>query len=182
MPPNYELWRRRTTVKMSKPYKPGELPPKGYVLAQDQNGNRFWVHPDNVIGNGIPISVLTASQEKRLRSAYHTLKEHDTRPLSVWYHNFRCDMTPEREILVYEAIAEAYRSELRTRRAKGGGKAQERRLLYQALFAAMNNALSLDNVLANVPEVKALPNLARAFDTLKAAWLKRQDAWAALPF
>jgi hypothetical protein len=128
--------------------------------------------------NDTRISRLTKEQEKRLRAVYHALKEQDQRPFWRWRYNFSLDVTPERELLVYEALAEAYRAELRARHHPGRG---QRRLLYEALFTAMNTAMSVDNVLAQRPDMKALPNLARAVEAFRAAWLKRLPAYSALP-
>jgi hypothetical protein len=79
-------------------------------------------------------------------------------------------LTPARGFQQSKAITEAYRAELRLRR---NPKRLERRLLYLAIMVASQNALSVDNVLGQRPELKALPNLARAIRTYAAAWKKR---------
>jgi len=54
------------------PYEEGGIPPVGYLLVQDQNGNRFWLSPDK-IRPGRPVSELTQEQIERVKRCSDTL-------------------------------------------------------------------------------------------------------------
>jgi len=161
------------------PYVPGEIPPRGYMLGRDaETGAMFWVHPGDVELNQKEISVLTDEQTKRLRRCYEILKEPDRRPWETWVHNFSCDQTPERELLAWEAFADAYLEELRLR---GKTTPEVRRLLYIALLAGLNGAMSTQNVLSISPQCKSLSKLGRALRNLKTAWSKYETRYFLLP-
>jgi hypothetical protein len=51
---------------------------------------------------------LTEQQMTRLRRVQAALAEVDTQPFEKWVENFRRDAHPDREIVIYEAIADAH--------------------------------------------------------------------------
>src|SRR6266542_1107980 len=53
---------------------------------------------------------LTPQQVDRLRAIQAVLAEVDTNPLEKWIDDFRRDVNPDREISIYEAIAQAYQT------------------------------------------------------------------------
>jgi hypothetical protein len=53
---------------------------------------------------------LTPQQADRLRAIQAALAEVDTNPLEKWIEAFRRDVNPDREISIFEAIAQAYQT------------------------------------------------------------------------
>jgi hypothetical protein len=166
------------------PYTPGEIPPPGYVFTriygEDGSVTEVWQDPSDpdIRRPTRPQSKLTDEQTKRLREVYSVLRHVDRRPWDVWVHNFEMDQTPERELIVHEALAETYQVECQLR---GSPNREERTLLWRSLYWGLNGRLNADYVLDIYPPSKALRHLRRAIMHLQLAWLKRRDAYDALP-
>lgn len=56
------------------------------------------------------MSALTQQQEARIKRLQETFIDVDPTPLEKWREDFSRDRDPERELRIYEGMAEAYRS------------------------------------------------------------------------
>lgn len=74
---------------------------------------------------------LTPEQERRIRTIHETFYEHDSRPLATAVEDFRRDMHPDREIAVWEQMAEAYRRHVSACKTK-----EERKDLFARILHA----------------------------------------------
>ena len=63
------------------------------------------------------------AQVERLRELRQTFKEVDSSSLEKWIDDFRRDADPDREIAIWEAMAQAYRTYSSQRQLSPAGKA-----------------------------------------------------------
>ncbi len=150
-------------------YNPHDIPPKGHILAKvvspDDTFELQWIGPENIDHeNCTPKCHLTKEQRERIERVRWAMREHDTMRLEQWFFNFSCDMHPDREIAIWEAIAKTYREELALRPACGP---RVRALLNDVLVRG-SLLETVDQLLALHPHLKGLTNLGRVFDSLHA--------------
>lgn len=69
-----------------------------------------WIDPKSLSSGPIQHGELSAEQMKRIKALQETFHEVDPTPLEKWVEDFKRDNDPEREIRVYESMAEAYRA------------------------------------------------------------------------
>jgi hypothetical protein len=130
-----------------------------------------WVSPDAIRSsvNQTKMSTLTDDQKDRIRKARWQLKEHDHRSEETWIHNFEADLTPEREICIWEALARTYRAEVTLRHHNK----LQRRQLYDALLTA-SVCGTVDGVISSKPYLKSYARLeevlSRFVANLKESW------------
>lgn len=157
---------------MSK-YDVNAIPPKGHILAyvvdaESGTSELQWVDPQQ-IDHEESVRVfgrreLTQEQRDRIKRVQWTLKEHDRMGLERWYYNFSCDMHPDREIFIWEAVAQTYQEELALRPACGP---RVRALLYAALVQSAM-VQTVDQLLAVEPRLKGLTSLSRVLEGFRA--------------
>ncbi len=75
----------------------------------DRPAETQWVDPVRLIPGPV-VSKLTQEQEVRIRRLQETFSDVDPTPLEKWREDFSRDRDPERELRIYEGMAEAYRS------------------------------------------------------------------------
>lgn len=68
------------------------------------------IDPKTVKPGPVRHETLTPQQTERLRKLQIALAEVDDTPLAKWIDDFRYDADPDREIAVFEAIAQAYQT------------------------------------------------------------------------
>lgn len=68
------------------------------------------IDPKTVKPGSVRHETLTPQQVERLRKLQIALAEVDDSPLAKWIDDFRYDKYPDREIAVFEAIAQAYQA------------------------------------------------------------------------
>ena len=61
------------------------------------------MNPNKLISPSGDRSKLSDEQKERLKKVRWQLKEHDEQTYEQWIANFEADMTPEREIRIWEA-------------------------------------------------------------------------------
>lgn len=93
--------------------------PVGWIGAsiEDKDGNRTpaWVCPNSINTDCyIQRSTLSEEQKERIRKVKWVMKEHDPYTEEEWIRNFQGDRNPEREIQVWESIAQTYREEVKS--------------------------------------------------------------------
>ena len=69
-----------------------------------------WVDPTTLRAGAVQHASLTDSQMARVRALQLTFAEVDPTPLDKWVDDFKRDRDPERELRVYEGMANAYRA------------------------------------------------------------------------
>ena len=69
-----------------------------------------WVDPNQLTAGPIRHEALAPSQVERLKALQRTFADVDPTPPEKWIEDFQRDQNPEREILIYEAMAKAYRA------------------------------------------------------------------------
>jgi hypothetical protein len=69
-----------------------------------------WIDPNQLTACPIRHAALAPSQVERLEALQRTFADVDPTPPEKWIEDFQHDQNPEREILIYEAMARAYRS------------------------------------------------------------------------
>jgi hypothetical protein len=67
-----------------------------------------WIDPAKVEQGPVRHGELTADQLRRLRMLQAAFAEVDPTPLEKWVDDFKRDRDPDREIRIYEAMAQAY--------------------------------------------------------------------------
>jgi hypothetical protein len=67
-----------------------------------------WVDPDELRQSPVQHDHLTDGQMRRINALQHTFHEVDPSSLDKWVEGFKRDRDPEREIRIYEGMAEAY--------------------------------------------------------------------------
>jgi hypothetical protein len=72
---------------------------------------------------------LTPEQELRARAIHETFYEQDPRSLAKALEDFRRDMHPDREIAIWERMAEAYRRQVSAHKTK-----KERKKLFERIL------------------------------------------------
>lgn len=159
-------WREvgRDTPK-TLPYEEGQLPPRGYMLAQDEVGNLFWIDPHAIAMKGQVRSELSEEQVKRIRTFRDVFADVYPRDFEAVLSDFRKDAHPEQEICIWEFLASVYQHELDVR---GVTDRRSRHLLFKVLMGA-SQVRTFDELLATVPEAKSVPDCRRVFDLVNAA-------------
>jgi hypothetical protein len=69
-----------------------------------------WIDPNSIAPSPIRHERLTAEQVTRVKRLQETFKDVDPSPLEKWVEDFKRDEDPDREIRVFEGMAEAYRA------------------------------------------------------------------------
>jgi hypothetical protein len=77
--------------------------------AQEKQGEE-WVKPSEVQPQSTPQSKLNDNQLRRIKKLQASLADVDDSSLDKWVEDFEKDRDPEREILIWEAMAQAYQS------------------------------------------------------------------------
>jgi hypothetical protein len=72
------------------------------------DGRVEWVDPKTIQPGPIRRDALSAEQMDRLRALQATFAEVDSMPFEKWVEDFKRDTDPDREIRIYEAMAEVY--------------------------------------------------------------------------
>jgi hypothetical protein len=67
-----------------------------------------WIDPKRLTPSPVRRAALTAEQSRRVKRLYQTFREVDPTPVEKWDEDFRRDLDPEREIRIYEGMADAY--------------------------------------------------------------------------
>jgi hypothetical protein len=141
--------------KKTIPYESGTIPPPGYILAEDDDGEKFWLHPGSLIRSP-PAGNLTEDQIGRIKAYKKILKEVETAPLEKSIEDFRRDGDPESEIRVWEKIARNFKAEEKYRKNASPG---ELRLLLSVLLQC--SIAGTAQVLSVFPAAKTLPQVKR---------------------
>jgi hypothetical protein len=68
-----------------------------------------WVDPKSIQPGPIQRDALSDDQMARIRSLQATFVEVDGQPVEQWVDNFKRDADPDKELLVWERMAKAYR-------------------------------------------------------------------------
>lgn len=133
----------------------------GAMPVVDDFGRPFWMAPEDITLPDIAGIKLTDEQAKRATVVYTTFSEflaaHET--AEDWVVELGKEGNPEKEIEIWEGMAEAYRTELHLR---GDVEADVRELLYSAVINAGNGA-SLEDLPKLDPRLIQLPDLERTF-------------------
>jgi len=67
-----------------------------------------WVDPGTLRQSPVQHDSLSPSQVDRIKKVHEVFAEVDPTPLEKWLEDFRRDRDPDREIAIYEGMAEAY--------------------------------------------------------------------------
>jgi hypothetical protein len=76
----------------------------------------FSVNPELLKKGPVQYEKLSEELEKRIRDCFARLAEVDKTPVENLLDDFKRDQNPEREIAVWEAVADAYEAFLKTRK------------------------------------------------------------------
>lgn len=143
--------------------------PMGWVRAitQDQDGQiqEKWVNPGKLAGAkgaGVRRSQLSDEQKERIRKVRWQLKEHDEQTYEEWIRNFEGDMTPERELRIWEALARTYMAETSQRLHTK----KERRQLFGVLLTSTMCG-SPEAVVSSQPCLKSYKRLHEVFERFR---------------
>lgn len=68
-----------------------------------------WVDPASVQPGPVQRDSLTKEQEQRIRQVRDVFVEVDSSPVEKWFDDFKRDVDPDREIAVWERMAQAYK-------------------------------------------------------------------------
>src|SRR5437870_5773556 len=93
-------------------------------------GSVEWRKPESYTNAPCEPKELDAAQKARVKVLKETFAEHDTSSLEQWLHDFGCEPNPERELGIYEAMAQAYRSYTATHRLDLAGRRDVYRVVY----------------------------------------------------
>jgi len=137
------------------PYESGAIPPQGYVLGEDDDGEKFWIDPGSMM-MAPPTGNLTEDQISRIKAYKNILKEAEPTPLEKTIEDFRRDGDPENEIRVWEKIARIFAIEEKRRKNASPG---ELKLLYSVLLQC--SMAGTVQVLSVFPPAKTLPQVRR---------------------
>lgn len=144
--------------------------PVGWVrtITQDQDGQiqEKWVNPGKLAGAkgaGVRRSKLSDDQKERIRKVRWQLKEHDEQTYEEWIRNFEGDMTPERELRIWEALARTYMAETSLR----FHSKKERRQLFGVLLTSTMCG-SPEAVVSSQPWLKVYKQLHEVVDRFRA--------------
>jgi hypothetical protein len=69
-----------------------------------------WVSPNKLQPGTLQHAQLNTAQMRRIKTLHQTFQEVDPSSFDQWVQDFKRDQDPEREIRLYEGMAEAYRS------------------------------------------------------------------------
>jgi hypothetical protein len=75
---------------------------------KDQEPNAQWVAPDSLEDGPIRHKELSPNQMERIRKLRNTLAEVEHSPIEKWVDNFKRDADPDKELTVWERIADGY--------------------------------------------------------------------------
>jgi len=103
-----------------------------------------WVDPTTLRPGPVRHASLTDGQMGRLRELQRTFAEVDPSSLDKWVEDFERDHDPEREIRIYEGMAEAFRSYCNGRNLSSRAKAD----VYQVVLLR-----------SGAPDAEVLPRL-----------------------
>ncbi|MDI3283649.1 Fic family protein [Polyangium sp. 15x6] len=78
--------------------------------AQSPSVSVQWINPEHIKLPDTPQSSLTPEQIKRIEAVQKVFAAIDPSPLEKWLDDFARDANPDREITIYEAMAQAYTS------------------------------------------------------------------------
>jgi hypothetical protein len=134
----------------------GIIPPRGYILVQVPDGERFWVPPDS-LKESPPNSELSGDQIRRITWVQSVLNEVYPVSLDDTLENFRRDQHPEAEITLWEHMTELFEHELGERPQ---ADIEERKLLFRVILACSFSA-NVNDILGTLPQAKGLPELLR---------------------
>jgi len=81
------------------------------IVTPDGQIREAWVNPNKLVSPSGARSKLSDEQKERLTKVRWQLKEYDEKTYEQWIANFEADMTPEREIRIWEALARTYMAE-----------------------------------------------------------------------
>ena len=150
------------------PFEEGKPGPRGHVLAEIEGHGTFWVDPKDLkLTKPDTKHKLSGSQKRRLRKVRDALKEHGKEDLAKWEDDLASEADPERELRIFETMAKTYEDELEVR---PWADARERALVYLAILSCSLTTVTVDDLLARDPRLKALPNL----DRLVAKYVENQ--------
>jgi len=113
-----------------------------------------------------PTTPLSDEQIERIRAFKEILSEHDPTSLSKAIDNFRRDDHPEPQIQIWEAMAAAYRAELRDRPS---AEEPERKLVFRALLRAALWSFDAVAAVSHDPTLADLPDLDRVVARYRTA-------------
>ena len=71
-------------------------------------GSTAWLSPNTLQPGPVRATPLSAAQIARITAVQKTFAEVDSSPLEKWIDDFSRDHDPDREIAIYEAMAQAY--------------------------------------------------------------------------
>jgi hypothetical protein len=103
-----------------------------------------WVDPAELHPGPIQHASLTDNQLERVRRLQQTFAEVDPSSLDKWIDDFKRDRDPERELRVYEGMADAYRAYCNGRNLSPRGKSD----VYQVVLLR-----------SGAPDEEVLPHL-----------------------
>jgi len=69
-----------------------------------------WIDPAKLVPSPTQHQSLTAAQMERVERLQRTFAEVDPTPLAKWVEDFKRDRDPDRELRIYEGMADAYRA------------------------------------------------------------------------
>src|SRR5438874_4185177 len=78
--------------------------------ADSSNAKTKWLDPSSVHPSPIQHERLTAPQMKRIKRLQETFHDVDPSPAEKWVEDFKRDRDPEREIRIFEGMAQPYRA------------------------------------------------------------------------
>lgn len=87
-------------------------PPAAQQVAIDdgQGGKVQWVDPNTIQPGPIRREALTDEQMARIRALQATFVEVDGMTVEKWVDDFKRDLNPDKELMIWEQMAKAYRA------------------------------------------------------------------------
>lgn len=151
------------------PHEDGTVSPPGSVLVKSPDGSQFQVELIALDKKPLPESELTDGQIERIKRFRETLADAHPAPIEEVLSDFRKDDNPEEEIRVWEEIAALFQNEVRI----GSITDPALKRLLLGVLLACSWSPSVDDILADLPTAKTLPDLDGIVQRFVAA---QQDA------
>lgn len=151
----------RADIPITEPCPVGWV--RSRIATPDCQIKEAWVNPNKLISPSGARSKLSDEQKERLKKVRWQLKEHDEQTYEQWIANFEADMTPEREIRIWEALARTYMAETALRHHNK----KERRQLFGALLSSTMCG-SPEAVVSSHPWLKSYERLNEVLERFRA--------------
>ena len=111
---------------------------------QKETQDTQWINPEDIQPGPIQTANLDDEQIQRITRLQRVFSEVDPTPLEKWIEDFKRDLYPEREIRIWEAMADAYQRYCQSKELSPAAKKEVFSLLL------IRSGTSADDVLENV--------------------------------